>query len=98
MTLPEKIQYAWPHPSAPFLYVASSNGGSGTFGAKGDKHYLSALRVDRDSGELREHGPSAALRSRPIHVTVDHTGAFALTAYNNPSSVSVHRIKADGTV
>jgi 6-phosphogluconolactonase len=96
--LPEKIQYAWPHPSAPFLYVASSNGGSAALGVKGDAHYLSALRIDKASGELQPHGASVALRARPIHVTVDHSGAFALTAYNNPSSVSVHRINADGTL
>jgi 6-phosphogluconolactonase len=96
--LPEKVQYAWPHPSAPFLYVASSNGGASSLGVAGDKHYLSALRIDKDGGELQAHGPSAALRSRPIHVNVDRTGRFALVAYNNPSSVSVHRINADGTV
>jgi 6-phosphogluconolactonase (cycloisomerase 2 family) len=96
--LPEKIQYAWPHPSAPFLYVASSDGGSALLGVKGARHYLSALRIDKRSGELHMHGASATLRSRPIHVTVDHTGAFALVAYNNPSSVTVHRINADGTV
>src|SRR5215475_1505289 len=98
VTLPAKVQYAWPHPSAPFLYVASSNGGSSSLGIKGDKHYLSALRIDKFSGELEEHGSPVSLRSRPIHVTVDHTGSFALAAYNNPSSVSVHRINADGTL
>jgi len=98
VTVPEKIQYAWPHPSAPFLYVASSNGGSALAGVNGDAHYLSALRIDKASGELEAHGASVALRARPIHVTVDRTGAFALTAYNNPSSVSVHRIKADGAI
>jgi 6-phosphogluconolactonase (cycloisomerase 2 family) len=96
--VPEKIQYAWPHPSAPFLYVASSNGGSALAGVKGDAHYLGALRIDKTSGELQPHGTSVGLRARPIHVTVDHSGAFALTAYNSPSSVAVHRIKADGTI
>lgn len=96
--LPENIQYAWPHPSAPFLYVASSNGGSGTTGTKGDRHFLNALRIDKASGELELHGPAAALRSRPIHTSVDASGGFALTAYNNPSSVAVHRINADGTI
>jgi 6-phosphogluconolactonase len=94
--LPENIQYAWPHPSAPFLYVASSNGGSGTTGVKGDRHFLSALRIDKASGELQAQGSPVALRSRPIHCSVDTSGAFALTAYNNPSSVAVHRINADG--
>lgn len=96
--LPEKIQYVWPHPSEPFLYVASSNGGPAMLGVKGDRHCLSVLRIDRGSGELKVHGASAALRSRPIHLTVDHTGTFALVAYNNPSRVSVHRINADGSI
>jgi 6-phosphogluconolactonase len=97
VVLPAKVQYAWPHPSAPFLYVATSNGGSASLGVKGDKHYLSALSIDPASGELKEHGAPAALGSRPIHVTVDHTGRFALVAYNDPSNVTVHRINADGT-
>jgi 6-phosphogluconolactonase (cycloisomerase 2 family) len=96
--LPENIQYAWPHPSAPFLYVASSNGGSGTTGVKGDRHFLSALRIDKASGELQAHGSPVALRSRPIHCSVDASGAFALTAYNNPSGVAVHRINGDGMI
>jgi 6-phosphogluconolactonase len=98
VTLPAKIQYAWPHPTAPFLYVATSNGGASSLGVKGDKHYLSALAIDPASGEPKEHGAPAPLGSRPIHVTVDHTGRFALVAYNDPSNVTAHRINADGTV
>jgi 6-phosphogluconolactonase len=98
VTLPANIQYVWPHPSAQFLYVASSNGSAGSGGIKGDKHDLSALRIDPGSGALAPHGSPAALRSRPIHMSLDRTGAYALVAYNNPSSVSVHRINADGTV
>src|SRR5262249_35976736 len=82
--LPAKVQYAWPHPTAPFLYVATSNGGASSLGVRGDKHYLSALRIDSYSGDLKEQGAAAALKSRPIHVTVDHTGRFALVAYNDP--------------
>lgn len=95
--LPANVQYAWPHPSAHFLYVASSSGGPGSAGVKGNEHYLSALRVDAN-GALQVYGRSAALRSRPIHMTLDRAGAYALVAYNNPSGVTVHRIEADGTV
>jgi 6-phosphogluconolactonase (cycloisomerase 2 family) len=98
ITLPGNVQYAWPHPSAPFLYVASSNGGSASLGIKGDKHDLSALRIDPETGALKKHGASTALRTRPIHVTIDHSGTYALAAYNNPSSVSVHRLNADGSL
>jgi 6-phosphogluconolactonase (cycloisomerase 2 family) len=97
LQLPANVQYAWPHPSAHFLYVASSNGGPGSAGVKGNEHYLSALRVDAN-GAPQAHGPSAALRARPIHMSLDRTGAYALVAYNNPSGVTVHRIDADGTV
>ena len=38
------------------------------------------------------------LPTRPIHTGVDATGSYALTAHNNPSMVSVHRINADGTL
>jgi 6-phosphogluconolactonase (cycloisomerase 2 family) len=95
--LPANVQYAWPHPSAHFLYVASSSGGPGSAGVKGNEHYLSALRVDAN-GAPQAHGPSAALRARPIHMSLDRAGAYALVAYNNPSGVTVHRIEADGTV
>jgi 6-phosphogluconolactonase len=96
--LPANLQYAWRHPSAPFLYVATSNGGSSSLGIKGDKHFLSALRIDPGSGAVEAHGAPAALAARPIHMSLDRTGAYALVAYNNPSGVTVHRINADGTV
>ena len=96
--LPGNVQYVWRHPSAPFLYAASSNGGSSSLGIKGDSHFLSALRLDPGSGALTAHGPPAALAARPIHLSLDRTGSYALVAYNNPSGVTVHRIAADGTV
>jgi 6-phosphogluconolactonase len=95
VTLPANVQYAWPHPSRRFLYVASSNGGPGL---TGDKHYANALLIDAASGALRLHGSPAALPSRPIHTSVDATGKYLLTAYNNPSNVTVHRLNADGSV
>jgi 6-phosphogluconolactonase (cycloisomerase 2 family) len=98
VTLPVDVQYAWPHPLAPFLYAASSNGGSASLGISGDTHFLSALRIDGGTGALRLHGQSVALRFRPIHVTVDRNGAYALVVYNSPASVTVHRINEDGTL
>ena len=93
--LPVNVQYAWPHPSAHILYVASSNGGPGV---AGDKHYASALRIDPRTGTLQPHGPSPALRSRPLHISVDKSGAYVLIAYNDPSGVTVHRIDPDGAI
>ena len=103
-TLPTNVQEAWPHPSNQFLYVAWSNGGpsygapgSGA-GSSGNQHGVSAFEIDRASGALRPHGPPVSLPARPIHATVDVLGAHLLVAYNDPSSVTVHRIQSDGTV
>ena len=95
ITLPANVQYLWPHPSRRYFYVVSSTGGPGI---AGDVHFASALLVDPASGEVRLHGEPARLPSRPIHVTVDATGQFLLTAFNSPSNITVHRLKADGTI
>lgn len=93
--LPAGVQYAWPHASKRFLYVASSDGGPAAIGAK---HFLSAFRVDSATGALTPHGDDIALRTRPINVTTDIPSDFLLTAYNSPSGITVHRINGDGTI
>ena len=98
VTLPANIHYAWPHPSRRYFYVASSNGGTGTSGIAGERHYANAFRVDPESGALTPHGEVRMLPSRPIHISVDNAGEYALSAHNNPSNVVVHRINRDGTL
>lgn len=95
ITLPANIQYLWPHPSRRTVYAVSSSGGPGI---AGDRHFASALAVDPATGELKLHGESVLLPSRPIHTTVDASGAFLLTAFNIPSNITVHRLKADGMI
>ena len=95
MTLPSNVHYAWPHPTAPFLYVACSTGGPDT---QGSLHCLVVIHTDPDSGTLILQNPPFPLPARPIHTTVDRTGQHVLTAYNFPSSVTVHRIQSDGAV
>jgi len=98
VTLPANVQYAWPHPSRRYFYVASSNGQPGGGDApKGNTHILNAFTMDA-TGKLAPHGEARALPSRPIHVSVDHTGRFVLTAFNDPSSVTVHSLNPDGTL
>src|SRR3990172_9393940 len=96
--LPANVQYAWPHPSGQYLYVASSNSGPGSSGIKGDILRVSAFRIDAATGSLQPPGQPQPLPSRPIHISLDATGAYALIAYNNPSGVTVHRINRDGTI
>jgi 6-phosphogluconolactonase len=95
VTLPANIQYAWPHPSRHYLYVVSSNGGPGI---PGDKHFANAFAINPATGDLRSHGEPAALPSRPIHASLDRSGGYLLTAYNDPSGLTVHRIGSDGTI
>jgi 6-phosphogluconolactonase len=97
VSAPANIQYAWPHPSKAYLYVISSNGASGG-GPAGDTHVASAFRIDPLTGALTPHGASAMLPSRPIHTSVDKAGEYLLTAYNDPSNLTVHRINKDGTL
>src|SRR5947209_3660172 len=98
VALPANIQYAWPHPSRQYFYVVSSNGGPGSAGITGDKHYANAFRVDPASGALQPHGEPLRLPSRPIHTSVDQAGEYLLTAYNAPSSLTVHPIARDGSL
>ncbi len=97
ITLPSNVQYVWPHPSRKFLTVSTSDAASGNTPNPGKMHRLCAVRVAAN-GALALHGESQALPSRPIHHCVDRSGHYALTAFNNPSNITVHRINGDGTV
>lgn len=98
VTLPANVQYAWPHPSRRYFYVVSSDGQPGGGDApKGATHRLNAFTMD-SAGRLAPHGGARDLPSRPIHASVDQSGRFVLTAFNEPSSVTVHSLNPDGTL
>lgn len=100
--LPANVQEAWQHPSRRFLYVAWSNGGasysSGGVTPAGDRHGITAFRIDSATGALTPLGSPASLPSRPIFITTDLDGTHVLTAHNDPSGLTVHRILPDGTI
>src|SRR5712672_2957470 len=95
VTLPANVQYAWPHPSKQYFYVVSSGGGPGV---ASDKNFANTFQIDPATGALTPHGQPQNLPSRPIHTSVDIAGEYLLTAYNDPSSLTVHRINRDGTL
>jgi len=97
VTLPSNVQYVWPHPSRKFIYVSTSDAASGNTPVPGVMHRICALRVASD-GSLSMHGEPQPLPSRPIHHCVNPAGTHVLTAFNNPSGVTVHPINADGTL
>lgn len=92
VVLPEEVQEAYP--SGRFLYVATSDAHTAS---EPKNHYLHALEVD-SSGALKPVGDAVRLRHRPIYITVDARGEHVLLAFNEPSSVAVHRIDADGSI
>jgi 6-phosphogluconolactonase len=97
VALPSNIQYVWPHPSRKYLYVSTSDAASGNAPNPGKVHRLCVLRIDTD-GALSMYGEPEVLPQRPIHNSIDANGDYALTCYNNPSNLTVHRINGDGTV
>ena len=96
VTLPAGVQYAWPHASRRYLYVASSSSASG-YGKAGNEHHVTALSIDPATGALSPHGQPIPLPTRPIHISTDIPSEYILVAFNNPSGVRVYRINKDFT-
>lgn len=96
VTLPAGVQYAWPHASRRYLYVASSSSSPGA-GPVGTEHHVTAFRIDSATGALAPHGPAIRLPSRPINISTDIPSENILVAFNNPSAVRVYRINKDFT-
>ena len=95
VSLPDNVQYVWPHPTRRFLYVASSNRGPDS---PAGRHFLSAFRMDPATGLLEPLGRTVTLRSRPVHMSLDRSGSYALLAYTIPAALTVHRIEGDGSL
>ena len=94
MALPASVQYAWPHASRRYLYVASSDSQAG-YGRQGTEHHVTALAIDPKTGALSKHGEPIKLPTRPIHMSTDIPSENILVAFNNPSAVRVYRINKD---
>ena len=88
------LKFGWPDPTMSYLYVASTNAPLGT---DGDSHFLSAYRIDKQSGALAPHGDPVALPSGATHLTLDVPGRHAIAVHRR-GIISVNRINADGTV
>jgi 6-phosphogluconolactonase len=94
VTLPAGVQYAWPHVSRRYLYVATSSSAPG-YGTAGTEHHVTAFSIDPASGALTPHGAPIRLPARPIHISTDIPSEYILVAFNNPSAVRVYRINKD---
>jgi 6-phosphogluconolactonase len=96
VTLPAGVQYAWPHASKRYLYVATSSSAP-SYGPQGTDHHVTALAIDPANGALTPHGAPIRLPTRPIHISTDIPSEYILVAFNNPSAVRVYRINEDFT-
>ena len=96
VTLPANVHYAWPHASGRYLYVASSDSAPGA-GSAGDKHHVTACRIDPATGGLSPHGEPLPLPTRPIHMTTDIPSDHLLVAFSNPSALRVYHVNPDAT-
>jgi 6-phosphogluconolactonase len=89
------VQYAWPHPSRRYLYVATSNRGPGL---KADSNHVSAYRINPATGALSVHGAPQAQYTRAVHVCVHPGGKHLLSGHNVPrTGLTVNSIREDGT-
>jgi hypothetical protein len=64
VSLPAAVQYAWPHASRRYLYVATSSSAPG-YGTQGTDHHVTALAIDPSTGALTPHGTPIRLPTRP---------------------------------
>ena len=91
--LPAGVQYAWPHASRRYLYVASSSSASG-YGPVGNEHHVTAFAVDPASGRFpaRRRDPAAAPPDPLLdrHSVRAHPGCL-----QQSSAVRVYRINKD---
>jgi len=96
--VPAVVQYAWPHPSRRWLYIATSNRGSGA-GMNADHNHVSAYRIDPASGALSRHGEPQALPARAVHICMHPSGEYLLSGHNLPRpGITVNRVNGDGTL
>ncbi len=93
MDFGSNVQYIWPHPQKDIAYMALSDGGPGKMGSQ---HSLVACSIDRSTGCLTILSPKRSVPYRPIHLCTDENGENLLTAYNNPSSLSLHKLNQSG--
>src|SRR5256712_13478229 len=68
VTLPAGVQYAWPHVSRRYLYVATSSSASG-YGPAGTQHHVTPVRIAARTRPATQHGEAIRLPTRPIPLT-----------------------------
>jgi 6-phosphogluconolactonase (cycloisomerase 2 family) len=94
LTLPARVQYAWPHARRPILYVGCA---ARTPSGEGEHYSLCAVGYDGEAMRLRQE--PVPLAGRPIHLSTDASSRHVLVAYaKGAPGLTVHRIRAHGRI
>src|SRR5438046_10299754 len=86
MTVTGGIQYAWPHASRRYLYVASSNSAPNYVREPKTDHFVTAFAIDPKSGALTKHGEPIRLPQRRIHLRTEIPAYNILVAFPTTTS------------
>jgi 6-phosphogluconolactonase len=92
--LPNDIQFGWPHPDLPVLYLSCGVAP----GVNADGSWACAVHLDPDTGAPSMPVPATALPGRALHLTTDRSGQHLLLAHTRPAGLSVRRLAADGRI
>jgi 6-phosphogluconolactonase (cycloisomerase 2 family) len=98
VTLSGPVTEGFVHPSRKYLYISGSRPNPLT-------NIVSAYRIDAESGALTPHGQVVPLPTERgdkagyvSAVATDRTGKYLLASVTDPSSLTVYKISADGTL
>jgi 6-phosphogluconolactonase len=89
--LPAEIHYVAMHPNRRTLYVSVTD--------RAQLNAIHAFAIEAKTGALTRLGERLALPStlsRAVHITVDRTGTYLLTAHNTTETVAALRLQSDG--
>ena len=85
------VQYAAMHPSGKYLYVSATD--------RAATNLIYAFNVDAQTGMLAALGEPFTIPpdlGRAVHIAVDRSGTYVLTAHNVTESVAVLSLESDG--
>src|SRR5256885_15588482 len=83
VTLPANVQYAWPHASRRYLYVASSSSAPGT-GAAGAEHPAYPFTLEPARGRSTPPGAPISVPMRSLHLGTVLSSVYILVAFYHP--------------
>jgi 6-phosphogluconolactonase len=94
LVLPNTVQYGWPHPQLPVLYLSCGEPPPGS--DVGD--WVCAVALDPATGAPTLLGAPVRLAGRALHLTTDATGAHLLLAHTRPATLTVLGLEPDGSI